>query len=70
MVRAYLKASGYTQARLCKEINTSCGYRVNPGEMSLALSGALETPKAIQMLTDSVSILKRVVKEQTEQVGK
>lgn len=58
-VRSLLDETGTTQAELCREIAHRFGYRVYPAEMSNALSGTLESPKANRILADSFSLLTR-----------
>lgn len=58
-VKCLLRETGVTQATLCREINRKFGYRVYPAEMSSALSGTLQSPKANRILADAYSLLER-----------
>lgn len=58
-VKSLLESTGTTQAQICRDIAHRFGYRVYPAEMSNALSGSLESPKANRILADAYSLLER-----------
>ena len=65
-VKSLLEKTGTTQAELCREISHRFGYRVYPAEMSNALSGSLESPKANRILADAYSLLERKQEKQVK----
>jgi len=65
-VKRLLQETGTTQAELCREISRRFDYRVYPAEMSNALSGSLESPKANRILADAYSLLERKQEKQVK----
>jgi len=65
-VKRLLEKTGTTQAELCREISHRFDYRVYPSEMSNALSGSLESPKANRIIADAYSLLERKQEKQAK----
>lgn len=56
-VAEMIKTTGISQAELARRITADGQYRVQPPEISTAISGTLTTPKANRILADCYSIL-------------